>query len=172
MLNYKLSIFICFKRFDFAKFVNHMLHMCVSVIQKQRTNFASILVNKSINIRQISNLGQFQQQHACITTCLSKSQSTFLSRFRHLDEHSFSATWCHAKKGMYQLNLSRMHFGQQHLPTCWHRLSPISLSFFGFSDVTLQYSISCFIMLIIIFEKLVKYVTLFFFTINCFIAVY
>ena len=56
---------------------------------------------------------------------------------RHVDQ---------AKKGMYHPNISRLHSGQKPLPTCWHSLSPASV-FYWFSEVKLQYSVSCFVVL-------------------------
>ena len=86
---------------------------------------------------------------AYIITCLSKSLAK-------ISENMVIKQ----KKGMYQPNLSRLYFGQQRLPTCWHTLPPASV-FFRFTVVTLQYSVSCFVNLIIIFEKLVKYLTMY-----------
>ena len=74
-----------------------------------------------------------------------------------------------AKKGMYQLNIYRLYFGQQRLETCWHSLFPASV-FFGFSEVKLQYSFSCFV--ILQYFKNWWNVQQHIFIINCFIVVY
>lgn len=69
-----------------------------------------------------------------------------------------------AKKGMYQPNLSRLHFGQRRLSTYWHNFSPVSVVF-GLDDVMLQYSVSSFVISVLRFEKMVKYI----FIINYFV---
>ena len=119
-----------------------------------------MLANKSISIRSINNIdlsiirfksdGNFLQ---IIEKWWSNCKIMLISQlvYPRVGQHFWDVpemiantfTLQHsdqAKKSIYQPNISRLHFGQQRLPTCWHNLSPISV-FSRFSEVKLQLSL-------------------------------